>query len=64
MLCNFNFFDFSFDGMKFYFLFIAHSPDNSFLGFIVENHLKPGEVLEKKKRIALVYGKHISMWQV
>lgn len=41
----------------------AHSPDNTFLGFVVENHISPAEEL-KKKNIALVYGKHVNMWQV
>ncbi|XP_066929864.1 alpha-1,6-mannosylglycoprotein 6-beta-N-acetylglucosaminyltransferase A-like [Clytia hemisphaerica] len=49
--------------LKQYNTMFPHSPDNSFLGFVVENHIKPGEKLEKKKRIALVYGKHINMWQ-
>ena len=47
----------------FSFFLPAHSPDNTFLGFVVENHISPAEDL-KKKNIALVYGKHINMWQV
>lgn len=49
--------------LKQYNTMFPHSPDNTFLGFVVENHVKPNEKIEKKKRIALVYGKHINMWQ-
>jgi len=48
--------------LKQYNTMFPHSPDNTFLGFVVENHISPSEELHKKK-IALVYGKHISMWQ-
>ena len=46
------------------FFFLAHSPDNSFLGFVVESHLAPGEILTGKKPKAVVYGKDIAMWNV
>ena len=42
----------------------AHSPDNSFLGFVVSGpipeHIKP----QKKKPIGLVYGKDVEFWAV
>ena len=48
-----------------YFLdgYIAHTPDNSFLGVVVKNHLKDGEVPTKKNQ-GLVYGKEYYMWKV
>lgn len=48
--------------LKQYNTMFPHSPDNTFLGFIVENKLEEKDVV-KKKRIALVYGKHVSMWK-
>jgi len=39
-----------------------HSPDNTFLGFVVGRKVDENEVINKKP-IALVYGKHASMWQ-
>eukprot|EP00794_Sanderia_malayensis_P017569 gene17569-19321_t len=38
-----------------------HSPDNTFLGFVVGKKVNSDDVF-KKKPIALVYGKHPSMW--
>lgn len=52
-------------------LCLAHTPDNSFLGFaseeavraeVREEELEPGAY--KKDRIAVVYGKQDYMWQV
>ncbi|XP_047137924.1 alpha-1,6-mannosylglycoprotein 6-beta-N-acetylglucosaminyltransferase A isoform X1 [Hydra vulgaris] len=48
--------------LKQYYTMFPHSPDNSFLGFIVESHVSPDEDLIKNKRIALVYGKDVKMW--
>ena len=44
----------------------AHSPDNSFMGFVVEEHLNESESLAamEKKDQAVVYGKAEYMWQV
>lgn len=49
----------------------AHTPDNSFLGFVSEEAVKQEareEELEadtyRKDRIAVVYGKQDYMWQV
>ncbi|XP_065051620.1 alpha-1,6-mannosylglycoprotein 6-beta-N-acetylglucosaminyltransferase A-like [Rhopilema esculentum] len=39
-----------------------HSPDNTFLGFVVGPKVNENQVIEKKP-IALVYGKHRTMWQ-
>ena len=44
----------------------AHSPDNSFLGFVSEQTARE-EVeseLDRKDNIAVVYGKQEYMWQV
>lgn len=45
------------------FAFLAHSPDNTFLGFVVDSksHV-PKSVI--KKNYALTYGKHYYMWKV
>ena len=44
---------------------IAHSPDNTFLGFVV-NAQPPLKTTTKSRREAkaLVYGKHYKMWMV
>lgn len=43
----------------------AHSPDNSFMGFVVEQHLKQTKNTDiKRKNQAVVYGKALYMWQV
>lgn len=45
--------------------FVAHSPDNSFMGFIVEQHLNSSETRRSvKKDQAVVYGKAQHMWTV
>lgn len=52
-------------------MFLAHSPDNSFLGFVSEEAAR-AEVREeelesdtyRKEKIAVVYGKQDYMWQV
>lgn len=45
--------------------FSAHSPDNSFMGFVVEQHLLLNEYENiTKKQQAVVYGKVASMWEV
>uniref|UniRef100_A0A0L8FZ24 alpha-1,6-mannosyl-glycoprotein 6-beta-N-acetylglucosaminyltransferase n=1 Tax=Octopus bimaculoides TaxID=37653 RepID=A0A0L8FZ24_OCTBM len=42
----------------------AHTPDNSFMGFVVEQHLKdPVLPSIKKKNQAVVYGKNELMWK-
>ena len=47
------------------FVFPAHSPDNSFMGFIVETHNNETESMNVKRlNQALVYGKAEKMWQV
>lgn len=50
---------------------LAHTPDNSFLGFVSEEAMREEvreEELEpnryRKDRIAVVYGKQDYMWQV
>ena len=43
--------------------FSAHTPDNSFLGFVVGNN-KKNTTAFKKKDIGVVYGKEMYMWQV
>ena len=46
---------------------IAHSPDNSFMGFVVERHTPVnGSSVEPplKKNWAVVYGKAEYMWSV
>ncbi|XP_039264372.2 alpha-1,6-mannosylglycoprotein 6-beta-N-acetylglucosaminyltransferase A-like [Styela clava] len=41
-----------------------HSPDNTFLGFVVEEHLNDTSIQDiKKENIALVYGKRDLFWQ-
>lgn len=46
----------------------AHTPDNTFLGFVVQPHLsaKENEQLQSisRKKQALVYGKRAEFWQV
>ena len=41
----------------------AHTPDNSFLGFVINSQLQEGEVPVKKQQ-GLVYGKERYMWEV
>lgn len=46
---------------------LAHTPDNSFLGFVSEEAAREEareEELDRKDRIAVVYGKQDYMWQV
>lgn len=46
-------------------IFVAHTPDNSFMGFVVEQHLKdPVLPSINKKNQAVVYGKNELMWKV
>ena len=46
-------------------LLAAHSPDNSFMGFVVEQHLNDTTNVEpERKAQAVVYGKSEYMWQV
>ena len=47
-----------------YFVISAHSPDNSFMGFVVENHLNKTDTVPVKLDQAVVYGKAEFMWQV
>lgn len=46
----------------------AHTPDNTFLGFVVQPHLSTEENERLKsisrKNQALVYGKRAEFWQV
>lgn len=57
--------------MLFFLPSLAHTPDNSFLGFVSEEAVREDvreEELEpdtsRKERIAVVYGKQDYMWQV
>lgn len=44
---------------------LAHSPDNSFMGFVVEQHLNDSDVKGiKRENWALVYGKNDYMYEV
>ena len=53
-------------------LFVAHSPDNSFMGFVVERHVPTptastsnvSSIDAVKKNQAVVYGKAEYMWSV
>jgi Glycosyltransferase family 18 len=45
-------------------LFVAHSPDNSFMGFVVEQHFNFSTFSGTKKKQAVVYGKVENMWNV
>lgn len=52
-----------------YFLLAAHSPDNSFMGFVVERHVETPTLMSNvsdavKKNQAVVYGKAEYMWSV
>ncbi|ESN93534.1 hypothetical protein HELRODRAFT_115589 [Helobdella robusta] len=50
------------DLRQFYTMF-PHSPDNSFMGFVVEQHLNTTESRSiERKQQALVYGKSLYMW--
>ena len=42
----------------------AHSPDNSFLGFVVSGPVPANAKPLKKKPIGLVYGKDVEFWKV
>lgn len=44
----------------------AHSPDNTFLGFVVNAQPTVKNTVRKSRRKAkaLVYGKHVNMWKV
>ena len=41
----------------------AHTPDNSFLGFVVDVDVQEGQQLDKLNQ-AVVYGKELYMWKV
>lgn len=43
--------------------YVAHTPDNSFLGFVVgSDQMSEGKVVKKNQ--SLVYGKELYMWKV
>ena len=42
----------------------AHSPDNSFMGFVVESHDNSSESWPPRENMAVVYGKALYMWKV
>lgn len=48
--------------------FVAHTPDNSFLGFVVEQHLNASDIKHiddiKRQNQSLVYGKVDNFWKV
>lgn len=50
------------------FFFAAHTPDNSFLGFVVEQHLNASDIKHiddiKRQNQSLVYGKVDNFWKV
>ncbi|PVD38108.1 hypothetical protein C0Q70_00719 [Pomacea canaliculata] len=47
-----------------FFTMFPHSPDNSFMGFVVEHHLNDTvSEDQERKNIALVYGKNEYMWE-
>ncbi|XP_021366122.1 alpha-1,6-mannosylglycoprotein 6-beta-N-acetylglucosaminyltransferase A-like isoform X1 [Mizuhopecten yessoensis] len=47
-----------------FFTMFPHSPDNSFMGFLVEQHLNDSRVQDIKRRDqAVVYGKREYMWE-
>ncbi|XP_076441339.1 alpha-1,6-mannosylglycoprotein 6-beta-N-acetylglucosaminyltransferase A-like [Babylonia areolata] len=47
-----------------FFTMFPHSPDNSFMGFVVEHHLNDtGAEEQERKDIAVVYGKNEYMWE-
>lgn len=46
-------------------LIVAHSPDNSFMGFVIDRHLNDDDYDNvTKKQQAVVYGKDAKMWEV
>lgn len=55
---------------QFIYLFMmlpAHTPDNSFLGFVSEEEVREEELESaaiRKEKIAVVYGKQDYMWEV
>lgn len=46
-----------------YMTMFPHSPDNTFLGFVVGSRIPKNVTAPKKKKVALVYGKHYYMWK-
>lgn len=48
--------------------FAAHTPDNSFLGFVVEQYLNSSDIKHfnviKRQNQSLVYGKVDNFWKV
>ncbi len=50
------------------FLWAAHTPDNTFLGFVVQHHLSSEETEQlkstRRRNQALVYGKRAKFWEV
>lgn len=57
-----------FTALSFAFYISAHTPDNSFLGFVVEQHLNSSDIHHineiKRQNQSLVYGKVDSFWKV
>lgn len=51
-----------------FFTVAAHTPDNSFLGFVVEQHLNASDIKHiddiKRQNQSLVYGKVDNFWKV
>ncbi|TNN48371.1 Alpha-1,6-mannosylglycoprotein 6-beta-N-acetylglucosaminyltransferase A [Liparis tanakae] len=47
---------------------MSHTPDNSFLGFVVEQHLNASDIQHiddiKRQNQSLVYGKVDNFWKV
>lgn len=54
--------------MYLWLFFAAHTPDNSFLGFVVEQHLNASDIKHiddiKRQNQSLVYGKVDNFWKV
>ena len=44
-------------------MFSAHSPDNSFMGFVIPNKYNASDTTVRKNQ-AVVYGKNDYMWKV
>lgn len=62
----FNFYVFSTFNYFYFSPRLAHTPDNSFMGFVVDRYLPDDKNTSKieRKNQALVYGKQEYMWQV
>ncbi|BFZ22058.1 hypothetical protein BsWGS_25097 [Bradybaena similaris] len=46
-----------------FFTMFPHSPDNSFMGFVVDRVLNDSDTFNNKSDIAVVYGKNDYMWE-